>query len=148
MVRPRRTTAEIKDLIVQHAAVYTIARTDWEGERREVKKTALRTMARLVRQLCGRRNHAIGAVVAGDPGIMNDGGKCPVCDTSGDVKREAATGQTAEELRKEKIEKAFRRTPEPKLPTGECSRCHATCHPKYIVDGICDICRETKSNDD
>lgn len=80
MARTKRTRDQLVSEILKMAAKYTEARTDWEGPRRAMKKTALRTMSRLVRQLCLMDQHS-GQITEG----MIDG-KCTVCDPSGENK--------------------------------------------------------------
>jgi hypothetical protein len=149
VVRPTRTTAQIKEEILKHVAFYTCARTDWEGERREAKKKALRTAARLMRQLCERGGHKIGWTVDGQPDAVIGEFKCPVCDPSGDAKREANIGTEAMEERRKATTEAYdvatgKKEPPTRVRTGECRQCHSRMDPKYIKEsGVCDMCVDT-----
>lgn len=160
MVRPTRTTAQIREAIIRNVAVYTCARTDWEGERRESKKKALRTAARLTRQLCARGKHRIGWEADGrkpeayDCCHVAEGlpFKCPVCDPSGDAKREANIGTEAMDERRKRTAEAFdiatgKRKGPPKVEgLGNCATCHAMMEARFLTGGVCDMCLATKED--
>lgn len=117
MARPRRTKAEITAEILEQAAIYTKARTDWEGPRREMKKTALRTMARLCRQLCEAHGHLLFTEETTGFKLT---GKCGVCDPSGDNKREGEIEDTTKRRQNSKQkQEAIERAKKMQAPIGK-----------------------------